>query len=110
MVSQLQVIAIGIVGLIILVGISLVVLTKLSDSNAVCASGFTFITANQTCSNGTISVDTDPTNAGWVSIQYGVTQLGSTGLLSWLPAIIALLVGVFFLAYFAGGRGKGSNY
>ena len=79
MVQQLTVVAYAIVGLVILVGIGLVVLDKLGNS----VGG----TAN-------------------TSIQYGITQLGSTGLLSWLPAIIALIIGVFFLAYFAGGRGK----
>lgn len=41
------------------------------------------------------------------SIQYGITQLGETGLLGWLPAIIALMIGMFFLAYFMGRKGKG---
>ena len=73
----MQVIAYGIVGLVILVGIGLTVLAKLGDSVGGAAN---------------------------TSIQYGITQLGSTGLLSWLPAIIALLVGVFFLSYFAGKK------
>ena len=77
MVGQMQVIAYGIVGLVILVGIGLTVLAKLGDSVGGAAN---------------------------TSIQYGITQLGSTGLLSWLPAIIALLVGVFFLSYFAGKK------
>ena len=77
MVGQLQGIAFGIVGLVILVGIGIVVLDKLGNSVG-----------------GTSNT----------SIQYGITQIGSTGLLSWLPAIIALMVGVFFLAYFAGKK------
>jgi predicted anti-sigma-YlaC factor YlaD len=72
-------IAYGIVGLVVIVGIGLVVLNKLGDAVGGAAN---------------------------TSIQYGITQLGSTGLLSWLPAVIALMVGVFFLAYFA-GRKKG---
>jgi len=79
MVDQLQAIAFGIVGLVILVGIGLTVLDKLGAS---------------------VGGDAN------TSIQYGITQLGSTGLLSWLPAVIALLIGVFFLAYFAGGKGS----
>jgi predicted anti-sigma-YlaC factor YlaD len=79
MVNQLSVIAYGIVGLVIIVGIGLTVLGKFGDSVGGSAN---------------------------TSIQYGITQLGSTGLLSWLPAIIALIVGVFFLAYFMGGKRK----
>jgi hypothetical protein len=83
MVGQLSGVAFGIVGLVIIVGIGLVVLGKLGDA----VGG----TAN-------------------TSIQYGMTQIGSTGLLSWLPAIIALIIGVFFLAYFAGGKGGKKEY
>ena len=39
------------------------------------------------------------------ALLYGVTQLGSTGLLGWAPAIIAIVIGVFFLSYFMGGKG-----
>lgn len=75
-------IALGIVSLVVIVGIGLVVLTNLG--NAVGGAANT-------------------------SIAYGITQLGSTGLLSWLPAVIALLIGVFFLSYF-GGKNSGSSY
>ena len=78
-INVLTSVAYGIVGLAIIVGIGLTVLGKLGDA----VGG----TAN-------------------TSIQYGMTQLGSTGLLSWLPAIIALMVGVFFLFYFMGGKKK----
>ena len=79
MVNQLVAIGFGIITLAIVVGIGLTVLNKLGDA--------TGGTAN-------------------TSIQYAMTQIGSTGLLSWLPAIIALLVGIFFLMYFMGGKKK----
>ena len=44
-------------------------------------------------------------------MQYGITQLGSSGLLGWAGAIIAIVIGVFFLSYFMGGSmGKGKKY
>lgn len=104
MVSQLQVIAFGLIGLVILVGIGMTVITKLSDSQAACATAYTFNATQQKCVNATNLDPTDPTNAAWVSTNYGNTQIGSTGLLSWLPAVIALLIGVFFLSYFAGSK------
>ncbi len=82
MISNLTAVAFGIIGLVVLVGIGLTVLAKLGDSVGGAAN---------------------------TSIQYGITQLGSTGLLSWLPAIIALLIGIFFLSYFAGKK-SGSAY
>lgn len=76
-VQVLSGIALGVVGLVVIVGIGLTVLTNLGNSVGGSAN---------------------------TSIQYGITQLGSTGLLSWLPAVIALLIGVFFLAYFGGKK------
>ena len=79
-VNMLTSVAYSIVGLALIVGIGLVVLGKFGDA----VGG----TAN-------------------TSIQYAMTQIGSTGLLSWLPAIIALLVGIFFFAYFMNRKGGG---
>ena len=72
-------VAYGIIAIAVIAGIGLVVLNNLG--NAVGGSANT-------------------------SIQYAMTQLGSSGLLAWLPAIIALVIGVFFLTYFMGGRKK----
>ena len=40
------------------------------------------------------------------ALQYGITQLGSTGLSGWLGAIIAIVIGMFFLSQFIGKKGK----
>ena len=108
MVSHLSAIAFGIVALVIIVGIGIVVLTKLGDTTAICADDYTWDTATQYCLNASGGDPTTATGSAYTGIAYGVTQLGSTGLLSWLPAVIALLVGVFFLAYFAGRKSQGS--
>lgn len=108
MVGQLQGIAFGIIGLVILVGISLVVISHLEDTTAACpaACGTTgdYNISSDTCSNSTDADCGAAVGKAYTSLAYGATQIGSTGLLSWLPAIIALMVGVFFLAYFAGRR------
>ena len=36
------------------------------------------------------------------SVQYVITQLGSSGLAGWIPAIIALAIGLYFLYSFWG--------
>jgi hypothetical protein len=95
----------GIVTLAILVVVGLVVLTKLSDTTATCAPGFTYSPANQTCQNTTDVSDTaDPTNPAWEGGNYLGGQLGSSGLSGWVPAIIAVAVGALFLSYFMGKR------
>jgi hypothetical protein len=79
--DQLQALGLGIIGFAIIIGTGVVVLDKFGN-----ASGGT---ANTT-------------------VQYLVTQMGSTGLAGWTPAIIAISVGMLFLGYFMfrkGGKG-----
>ena len=40
------------------------------------------------------------------NVQYGLTQLGTAGLSGWIPAIIAISVGVMFLGAFMVRGGK----
>jgi len=110
MVSQLGAIAFGIVGLVIIVGLGIVVLTNLGNTTAICAEDYTFDTTTQYCLNASGGDPTTATGSAYSGLAYGVTQLGSTGLLSWLPAVIALIVGVFFLAYFAGRKSSKKCY
>jgi uncharacterized protein (DUF697 family) len=104
MVGQLGGIAFGIVSLIIIIGLGMVVLTRLGDTTANCATAYTWDETTQKCLNSTGGDPTTATGTAYTAIAYGNTQIGSTGLLSWLPAIIALIIGVFFLAYFAGNK------
>ncbi len=77
MIDVLQGIGYGIVGLAILVVIGIVVITKLGEATGGSAN---------------------------TSATYLATQLGSTGLAGWVPAIIAVAVGALFLSYFMGKR------
>jgi len=40
------------------------------------------------------------------TVQYMLTQLGSSGLAGWTPAIIAISVGILFLGAFMVGKGR----
>lgn len=44
------------------------------------------------------------------TVQYLNTQLGTSGLAGWAPAIIAFAVGMLFLGAFVIGKGKGRSY
>ena len=98
-----------IVAVIMLVGIGLAVTSRLGGTFASC-TGSTCGTAgvwNMTtdvCSNATSASCATPTGSVWTAINYGNTQLGSAGLLGYLPIIIILLVGMFFFSYFMGGK------
>ena len=100
----LQGIAYGIVGFAILVVVGLVILTKLGDATASCATDYTYNISQQKCVNATNGDPTDPTNAAWTSSDYISTQLGSSGLSGWIPAVIAVAIGALFLTYFMGRK------
>jgi hypothetical protein len=102
--DTLQVIGYGIVGLAILVVVGIVVVTKLADSVASCATGYTYSATTRVCTNATGGDPTDPTNSAWTTSSYLMTQLGSTGLSGWVPAIIAVAIGALFLSYFMGRK------
>jgi len=103
MMNVLQGIGYGIVAFAVIVVIGIVVLTKLGNSIADCGSN-TFNATDQYCWNATHSVAA-PTDTGFVTSGYLSTQLGSTGLAGWIPAVIAVAIGGLFLAYFGGKKG-----
>ena len=105
MMQVLQGIGYGIVALAILVVVGLVVITKLGDTTAACAADYTYSTTSRTCVEDANESNTaDPTNSAWTNSNYLMTQLGSTGLSGWVPAIIAVAVGALFLSYFMGKK------
>lgn len=44
------------------------------------------------------------------TVSYLATQLGTTGLAGWTPAIIALSIGMLFLGVFVTGMGRSRKY
>ena len=44
------------------------------------------------------------------TVQYLLTNLGTTGLAGWTPAIIAMAIGMLFLGMFLIGKGQDRNY
>ncbi len=104
MMQVLQGIGYGIVALAILVVVGLVVISKLADTTATCATDYTYSATIRKCLNATDGDPTDPTNSAWTNSDYLMTQLGSTGLSGWVPAIIAVTVGALFLSYFMGKK------
>jgi hypothetical protein len=75
MMNQLQAAGLGIVGLAVIAIIGITVTKKLGTA------------ANETTQS-----------------DYIVTQLGSSGLTGWIPAVIAVVIGGLFLMYFGGKK------
>ena len=100
----------GIVTFAIIIGIGTVVLQRFGDAVAVCTGDNVYNATAQACMNAS-GIHFEPLNAGWVNTAYLNTQLGTTGLAGWTPAIIALTVGLLFLgAFLIGKGGKGRAY
>ena len=105
MMNVLQSIGYGIVGFAILVVVGLVVLTKLGDATAECATLNTYNDSARVCQeDANITHQVDPANSAFTTSGYISTQLGSAGLSGWIPAIIAVAVGALFLSYFMGKK------
>ena len=98
----------GLITFAIIIGVGTVVLVNFGNSTATCATNYVFNTTQQKCVNAT---NGDPTATGspaYANTNYLTTQLGSTGLAGWTPAIIAIAVGIMFLgAFMIGGKKKG---
>jgi len=105
--DTLQALGLGIIGFAIIIGVGTVVLQKFGDSVAVCPSGHIYNETLELCQN--ISAPTNTTTVGgaaYSNMAYLETQLGSSGLSGWVPAIIAITIGMLFLGYFLTKRGR----
>lgn len=111
MIQVLAGLAMGIVVFAISVGVGLVVLTKFADSQAVCGTGFTYNASvgARNCVNDTNSSDT-ASASGTAYTTIGTTLTGDTNglgaLVTWVGAIIALVVGLLFIGALVGGKMK----
>jgi len=107
MMQQLQALGLGIVVFAIIVGVGAVVLTRFGGSVAQCPNLYGYNATTDLCQNLTGSQTTTPTGAGFTNTAYLNTQLGTSGLSGWVPAIVALSVGLLFIGAFLFNKGKG---
>jgi len=108
MIDVLSGIALGIVGFAITIGVGLVILAKFADTQATCASGFTYNTSAgvRACQNDSnITQTATPTGTAYTTVE---TLQGSTNglgaLVTWVGAIIAIVLGVLFIAMISGKK------
>ena len=117
--ENLQTLAIGVIGFAIIIGVGVIVLQNLGGTLGTCPSvggnlsvwnssagncGLTDGAVGATTQNGTLI---DPDGDAFTNIDYMETQLGTTGLAGWTPAVIALVIGMSFLSYFLVRKKKG---
>ena len=120
MINNLSAIGYGIIGLAILIGIGLVVLGQLGTTVSSCGTGFTYQTNGSVsyttglCCNSTSSdCGTGVTGVNWTNPSTATQNLNTIGgtyiatnLVSWIPVIIVLVIGMLFLGAFLARKGK----
>ena len=105
MFNDLTAVGYGIVVLGVLIGVGSVVLYNFGTSTA-CSSTFTFNSTAKNCYETANSSHTTAASQAYTNTDYLETQLGSSGLAGWTPAIIAISVGLLFLGAFLVGKTK----
>ena len=120
MINALTGLGYGIIGFAILVGIGIIVLGSLGTAIASCPTGYTYNSngtatfSHNTCcmSNGTanpnclLGQNTTPASTATQTVNtINGTYLG-TNLVSWIPVIIVLVIGMLFLGAFLSKKGK----
>ena len=104
----------GLVTFAIVIGVGSIVLYNFGGSVAsctvsTCGSAGVFNYTASTCSNATSANCGTPTGSAYTNIAYTNTQLGTSGLAGWTPAIIAISVGMLFLGAFMARKGMGRS-
>ena len=98
MMNALIALGLGIVIFALVVGVGIVVLTNFGGTVAQCGNSVgvgTYNLANDTCYNSS-GAGTTPTGNGWTT-NHTVTGYLTSNLVTWIPAIIALGVGLLFI-------------
>jgi len=120
MFNNLQNLGWGLVGFALIVGMGSVMLHNfggaVADCKIVYGNTTVYNTTTDTCQflNDGVTQNgsgVNPPSAGWTNTNYLLTQLGSSGLAGWTPAIIAISVGMLiFGAFLIGGGAGGRRY
>jgi len=112
MLQDLTALGYGLVVFAIIIGVGSIILSNFGSAVADCTNvgsvgTWTYNTTSGLCGNTSI---TRSPPAGAVNSYYLLGQLGSSGLASWTPAIIAMAIGLLFLGAFMLKGGKKGRY
>lgn len=97
MFNNLTALGMGIIVFAIVIGVGSVVTYQFAGAVG-CDGSASLGSWNATagkCQNATAQIT--PTSSGYTNVNYMTTQLGTSGLAGWTPAVIALAVGLLFI-------------
>ena len=103
--NALIALGLGIIVFALIVGVGVVVLTKFGDTVAACGNsvgGGTYNATSGLCANSS-GATTAPTGAAYTT-NTTLTGYLSNNLITWIPAIIALGVGLLFIGALMGKK------
>lgn len=103
--NALIALGLGIIIFALIVGVGVVIIQNFSGTVGDCASGYTFNYSRGLCSNGTTAFDTAPTGTASTTLQT-INGYLSSNLVTWVPAIIALGVGLLFIGALMGRKNQ----
>jgi len=117
MMNALIALGLGIVIFALVIGVGLIVLTNFSTASTPCGTGFTYqanssgnlVSTNLCCKNdaAVCAGATNSTTPGTTTTTiYNISGYMQNNLVTWIPAIIALGVGLLFIGALM-GRNKG---
>ncbi len=108
MFDNLTGVAYGLVTFAVLTGVGLIVLQNFGVSVSNCITGYNYTTSNGLCSNNTAANQTMNPSASTAATYTLSGYLGTSsgGLVTWVLAIIALIIGVLFIAMLMGRQQK----
>ncbi len=98
----------GVGAFALIIGISIIVLQSFGSAVAGCATLYTYNVSAELCQEDANASHQVAASIGTQNVNYLGTQLGTSGLAGWTPAIIALSVGLLFLGAFALTGKKGA--
>jgi len=108
--NQITGLGYGIVVFALVIGVGSVILFNFGNASAQCATLYPLNTTTGLCDAGNGTTAT-PSGTGYTTITYMTGQLGQSGLAGWVPAIIAISVGLLFLgAFMIGKEGNKGRY
>jgi hypothetical protein len=109
MMNALISLGLGIIIFALIAGVGVVVLTNFGSVGANCyiasCGDGTYNTSTDVCSNLTSSDCGDPSNTVWTNNHTMIGYVNSN-LVTWIPAVIALGIGLLFIGALMGKKGR----
>ena len=93
--DKLTNLGIGVMVFALVIGVASITLFQFGSSTASCSTTFPWNASTQNCMNA--SGSTLAETSSLTNTKYLLTQVGTSGLAGWTPAIIAFVVGLLFI-------------